>query len=109
MVGGHHGAVPVQADEAQGDDGCGAEHDIKGDPDFAEELPKQPHPCHLVNDAARGNGWESVLKGLISCMSSRLRGGNAMIQHRGTEGGFAARRAGIHPQSATQGALVRHG
>lgn len=50
---GHHRAVSVQADKAQSDNGSGAEHDIKGDPDLAEQLPKQPHPRHLVNDAAR--------------------------------------------------------
>lgn len=65
MVGGDHGAVPVQADEAQRDNGCGAEHDIEGDPDFAEQLPKEPHPRHLVNDAGRENGWKSELGGLF--------------------------------------------
>ena len=56
MVRGHHGAVSVQANEAQRDNGCSAEHDVKGDPDFAEQLPEQPHPRHLVNDTARENG-----------------------------------------------------
>lgn len=73
MVRGDHGAVSVQADETQRDNGCGAEHDVKRDPDFAEQLPEQPHPRHLVNDTARENGERSKLEGLILCISSRLR------------------------------------
>lgn len=69
MVGGHHGAVPVQADKAQRDDGGGAEHDVEGDPDFAEQLPEQPHPRHLVNDAVRENGQRPKLERLTECIS----------------------------------------
>lgn len=45
--------VSVKANATQGDDGGGAEHDIKGDPYFAEFSSEQPQACHFIDDTAR--------------------------------------------------------